>query len=52
MGSFEEKACKFLVSLILLAFFASILPMLWNHIGVNAILGYVLGVVYVKDRYG
>ena len=52
MGSFEEKACKFMLSLILLVFLASVLPMLWNHIGVNAILGYMLGVVYVKDRYG
>jgi hypothetical protein len=28
------------------------MPALGNYIGLNAILGYGLGVIYIKDRYG
>jgi hypothetical protein len=52
LGSFEEKACRFVLSLILLIAIASVLPELRNFIGIEAILGYGLGVVYVRDRYG
>jgi hypothetical protein len=52
MGSFEEKVCKFTISLILLVILGSVLPMLWNYIGLNAILGFALGVIYVRDKYG
>ncbi len=52
LGSFEEKACRFVLSLLLLAILGSVLPALWNYVGFNAILGYLLGVVYIRDTYG
>lgn len=52
MGSFEEKACRFVFSLVILLAMVSMMPALGNYIGLNAILGYGLGVIYVKDRYG
>ncbi|MFW9803802.1 MAG: hypothetical protein ACFFFC_14165, partial [Candidatus Thorarchaeota archaeon] len=26
-------------------------PMLWQFVSINAIIGYALGVIYVRDRY-
>lgn len=52
MGSFEEKLCRFVFSLLVLWGLISMIPVLANYIGLNAILGYVLGLIYVKDRYG
>ena len=52
MGSFEEKVCRFVFSLVILGIMISILPALSGYISLNAILGYGLGVIYVKDRYG
>ena len=52
MGSFEEKACRFVFSLVILGIMISVLPALSGHISLSAILGYGLGVIYVKDRYG
>lgn len=40
------------MSLTVLVVIASVLPVLWSYISINAILGYALGVIYVRDRYG
>jgi len=52
LGSFEEKACRFVFSLVVLVLMVQVIPALGNYIGLNAILGYLLGVIYIKDRYG
>ncbi len=51
MGSFEEKACRLVFSLVVLWAMVSMMPALGNYIGLNAILGYGLGLIYIKDRY-
>lgn len=51
MGSFEDKACRFVFSLVVLWVMASMMPTLGYYIGLNTILGYGLGLIYIKDRY-
>ena len=52
LRSFEEKTCKFVLSLMLLIAMASVLPALWEFISLEAFVGYALGIVYVRDRHG
>lgn len=52
MGKFEEKFCKLMLSLIFLMWLVSIFPALGGHISLSALLGYILGLIYVRDSYG
>ena len=48
----EIKAIKLLFSFILLAVIVSYIPFLAGEITINAMLGFALGLIYVKDRRG